>query len=86
VTHRIEVEPRANGLGAHFRLDGHDISDVLTSYTATHDAFQGPRVTLELPPYPFRAQLENSEVQLAPEIVDLLTQLGWTPPTHGAAA
>lgn len=63
-------------------LDGHDVADSITAFTLDVDAARGelPRLTLRLPPLETEVAGEM-RVDIDQKTRDVLTRLGWTPPS-----
>ncbi|MEY9876631.1 hypothetical protein ABH931_006141 [Streptacidiphilus sp. MAP12-33] len=84
--HTLQITPLPSGPGIRFLLDGHDIANHIVGYTLRHRAGERPSIQVELLPHVFEAQPEDVDVELAPEVAELITRLGWTPPSIGDMA
>lgn len=61
-------------------VDGHDVSNLVTTAHIDIDARSLPEITLELIPRQVAVTLTGAAVRLDPETLALLEALGWTPP------
>lgn len=78
-THSFEFEQKGNG--ARVTVDGVDIASAVTSLTVHADAWQRPRVTLDLSIHDVtRVSSPETELLIPDDTAKALVALGWTPP------
>lgn len=80
-THSFQFEGKGNS--ARVTVDGVDVSGAVTAVTVHADAWEHPRVTLELSVHDV-TQISSPETELLiPEsTAEALVALGWTPPAE----
>lgn len=79
--HQVSLTGRdGTGNTASLLIDGHDISNTVTSLRLDISARHEHRLTLNLAAFPLDAHLEGVVVQVCDDIADVLQRLGWTPP------
>lgn len=91
IERRVEIRPQLGGK-TKVKLEGTDVSSLLTGYALVDTVRHGPRLRLELA-LTLRSQIVGAaNVEVDPATAELLLSLGWTPPrdpkldecTHGA--
>lgn len=80
-TNRHHVVLQSNGIAHSTHIDGHDYSHSLRSATLELASGQPPLLTVT----PLLidlgdTELEQARIVIRPDVAELLTALGWTPP------
>lgn len=80
-THSFQFEGKGNS--ARVTVDGVDISSAVTAVTVHADAWEHPRVTLELNVHDVtRISSPETELLIPESTAEALAALGWTPPAE----
>ena len=84
MTKRITIHD-AGGLNQSVHLDGEDISSAIRGLTYHAEAWQPPKVELDLAVVEWDADLDDARLHIPDATRDLLIRFGWTPPAEESA-